>query len=207
MQTDLNNIKNIIFDLGNVLMNLNFNATINAFQKLGLNEDIIDKGHAYSDPVFYQLEIGEIGIETFCAGIRQLLKNPAATNLQIEDAWYAIIGDVPEKRVKKLQVLNQKYRVFLYSNTNKLHIDRLRVDFKTQHGIEFDSLFEQAFYSHEIHDRKPNLSSFEKVIQLSGVNPEETLFVDDLEKNIIGAQAAGLQTFWLKEGMEMAEIF
>lgn len=75
------------------------------------------------------------------------------------------------------------------------------------HGIEFSSLFVKDFYSHEIHERKPDLASYEKVIGLSGIKPAETLFVDDLEKNIVGAEKAGLKTFWLQDGMEVLEIF
>jgi putative hydrolase of the HAD superfamily len=79
--------------------------------------------------------------------------------------------------------------------------------FKAEHGIDFPSLFVKDYYSHEIHERKPDLSSYKKVIELSGINPDESIFIDDLEKNIIGAQQSGLKTFWMKEGMEMTEIF
>jgi putative hydrolase of the HAD superfamily len=78
---------------------------------------------------------------------------------------------------------------------------------KKQHGIDFPSLFEKDFYSHEIGERKPDLSAYRKVIRLSGVQPEETLFVDDLERNIDAAREAGLKTFWLKKGMEMTNVF
>jgi len=74
-------------------------------------------------------------------------------------------------------------------------------------NIDFQTLFEKAFYSHEIHARKPDLEAYEKVIELSGVEPHETLFVDDLEKNILAAKKAGLKTFWLKEGLEMSDLF
>ncbi len=139
--------------------------------------------------------------------VRKVLKNPAATDRQIDDAWYAMILDIPEDRVNTVQKLQENYNVYLFSNTNKIHIDRLHPEFKKQHGIDFPSLFIKDFYSHEIHERKPDLSSFNKVIELAGINPERTLFVDDLEKNIIGAQKAGLQTFWLKEGLEIREVF
>lgn len=207
MQTDLTNIKNIIFDLGNVLLNLNFEASITAFQKLGLGDDIVNNQHAYADPVFYELEVGKITPAEFRERVRTVLKNHNCSDKQIDDAWSAMIKDIPPRRVKKLQELGKKYEIYLFSNTNEIHIKKLLREFKKEHNIEFPSLFKKVYYSHEIHDRKPNLSSFEKVIQLSGVNPEESLFVDDLEKNIIGAREAGLQTFWLKEGMEMAEVF
>lgn len=207
MGPDLTNIKNIIFDLGKVLLNLDFTASIKAFQELGLSRDVLNNQQAYSDPVFYELEVGKVSPDEFCSRVRKKLNNPKASDLQIKDAWYAMILNVPSNRVKKLQELRQNYKVYLFSNTNQIHIKRLHADFYREHGIEFPSLFDNDFYSHEIYARKPDLNSYEKVIELSRVNPMETLFVDDLEKNILGAKRAGLQTFWLKDGMEMAELF
>ncbi len=207
MQTDLTNIKNIIFDLGNVLLNLDFNASINAFQKLGLKNNLIDKQLSYSNPIFYNLEIGKITPEEFRNRVRKILNNTNFTDQQIDTAWCAMILDIPKHRVKKLQKLNKKYNIYLFSNTNKIHISSLLKDFKAQHGINFTTLFTEIYYSHEINDRKPNLSSFEKVILLSGVKPEESIFIDDLEENIAVAKQAGLKTFWLKKGMEMTDIF
>jgi glucose-1-phosphatase len=207
MKIDLTNIKNIIFDLGKVLLNLDFNASIVAFQKLGLKNDVLDSKQAYSDPVFYELEVGKVTPAEFCNRVRKVLNNPDATDSQIEDAWYSMILDIPASRVKVVQELNKIYNVYLFSNTNKIHIERLHRAFKVEHGIDFPSLFVKDYYSHEIHERKPDLSSYQKVIELSGVKPEESIFIDDLEKNIIGAQQTGLKTFWLKEGMEMADVF
>jgi len=207
MQIDLTNIKNIIFDLGKVLLNLDFNASILAFQQLGLKTDVLDNKQAYSDPVFYELEVGKVTPKEFCSRVRNVLNNPNATDLQIEDAWFAMILDIPASRVKVVQELCNNYNLYLFSNTNKIHIDRLHHAFKAEYGIDFPSLFVKDYYSHEIHERKPDLLSYQKVIELSGINPEESIFIDDLEKNIIGAQQSGLKTFWLKEGMEMTEIF
>jgi len=207
MKIELNGIKNIIFDLGNVLLNLDFDASIKAFQKLGLNNNVIDRQQAYADPVFYNLEIGKITPEEFRSGIREILRNPNAKDQEIDDAWYAMILDIPAKRVQVVQDLKKNYNVYLFSNTNKIHIDRLLPAFKKEHGFDFPTLFKTAFYSHEIHERKPDLSSYKKVIALSGINAGESIFIDDLEKNIIGAEKAGLRTFWLKDGKEMAELF
>jgi putative hydrolase of the HAD superfamily len=207
MQIDLTNIKNIIFDLGKVLLNLDFNASIGAFQKLGLKNDVLDSKQAYSDPVFYELEVGKVTPAEFCNRVRKVLNNPDATDSQIEDAWYSMILDIPASRVKVVQELSKNFNVYLFSNTNKIHIERLHRAFKAEHGIDFPSLFVKDYYSHEIHERKPDLSSYQKVIELSGVKPEQSIFIDDLEKNIIGAQQSGLKTFWLKEGMEMSDVF
>jgi HAD superfamily hydrolase (TIGR01509 family) len=207
MQIDLTNIKNIIFDLGKVLLNLDFNASIEAFQKLGLKTDVLDSKQTYSDPVFYELEVGKISPKEFCNSVRRMLNNPGLTDMQIEDAWFAMILNIPANRVKIVQKLAKNYNLYLFSNTNKIHMDRLYRAFKSEHGIDFPSLFVKDYYSHEIHERKPDLSSYKKVIELSGINPEESLFIDDLEKNIIGAQQSGLKTFWLKDGMELTELF
>ncbi len=207
MKPDLTGIKNIIFDLGNVLLNLDFGASIKTFHQLGLDEKVVDKQQAYADPVFYDLETGRISPEEFRKRVREILGNPNASDQQIDDAWYAMILDVPANRVKLVQELSNEYNVYLFSNTNQIHIERLHKEFKQQHGIDFPSLFVKDYYSFEIGERKPELESYWKVINLAGIDPQESLFIDDLEKNIAGAQKAGLKTFWLNGGKELTGIF
>jgi HAD superfamily hydrolase (TIGR01509 family) len=207
MKVDLTNIKNIIFDLGNVLLNLDFDSSIKAFQELGLEKNVVDRQQAYADPVFYELETGRILPEKFRKGVRKVLKKEDITDKQIDEAWSAMILNIPAKRVKVLQELAKQYKIYLFSNTNKIHIEGLWKSFKAEHNIDFSSLFVSEYYSHEIHDRKPDVNSYKKVIELSGINPEESVFIDDLEKNTIAAEKVGLKTFWLKDGMEMADIF
>lgn len=207
MKVDLTNIKNIVFDLGNVLLDLDFDASIKAFEKLGLEKSLRTPKQTYSDPVFYQLETGKITAVTFREKVRRLLKNPLATDEQIDDAWYAMIGEIPPHRVEVLQALRKKYKVYLFSNTNAIHIGRVMYDFKRRYGFEFASLFDEAFYSHEIKAKKPDVEVFRKVIDLAGFAPDETLFVDDLEQNVEGAKLAGLKVYWLKPGQEMAGLF
>ncbi len=207
MKPDLTNINNIIFDLGGVLLNLDFDASIKAFKELGMNDKVLDKQQAYSDPVFYDLEVGRITLERFRERVRKVVDNPNATDQEIDDAWYAMILDVPAERVNLLKKLSKKYNLFLFSNTNKIHMERLQVEFKKQHKIEFSSLFVRDFYSYRINARKPDLESYQRVIEMAGINPQESLFIDDLEKNIKGAQKAGLKTFWLNNGFDLPELF
>ncbi|SHF44383.1 putative hydrolase of the HAD superfamily [Mariniphaga anaerophila] len=207
MKPNLSNIKNIVFDLGKVLLNLDFNASIGAFTELGLNAEVVNNKQAYSDPIFYALETGQTTPEKFRNRIRQVLKKPSLTDLQIDQAWCAMLLDIPSERVQLLQQLGKQYNVYLFSNTNEIHISYLHKNFFDTYHIEFPSLFVKDFYSHEIHDRKPELSSFQKVIKLAGIIPSETLFVDDLKENIAGAEKAGLKTLWLEEGMEVSELF
>jgi len=192
--------------LGNVLLRLDFDASIKAFQRIGLQKDVLDRKQAYSDPVFYALEIGKVTPGEFRTRIRQLLNNPDLSDKQIDDAWTAMILDIPANRVEMLNRLNKNYNVYLFSNTNQIHISKLHADFKQQHGIEFPSLFVKDYYSHEIHERKPDLISYQKVIELSGVVPNETLFIDDLENNILSAREAGLKTYWHKASDEIADF-
>lgn len=207
MRPDITNIKNIIFDLGKVILNLDFEASEKAFRSMGRNGQIPENHRVFSDPLFYELETGKISPEEFRERVRQLLQNPGLADREIDDAWYAMIRDIPKQRVDTLLDLSQTFHIFLFSNTNKIHIDRLHADFRKHYGFEFSSLFVRNFYSHEIRERKPNVNAFVRVIDMSGINPEETIFVDDLEQNIEGAKMAGLKTFWLKDYMEMAEVF
>ena len=206
MQIDLTNIKNIVFDLGNVLLNLDFDASIQAFQKLGFQKEVLDGKQVYSDPVFYELEVGKITAAEFRKRVRQLLNNPKISDDQIDYAWSAMILDVPERRVNMLQKLCENFQVYLFSNTNEIHISKLHREFNQQHGISFPDLFVKDYYSYEIHERKPDLISYQKVIKHARINPSESLFIDDLEKNIIGAQKTGLKTYLHDTKNEIAEI-
>ena len=207
MKPALSNVKNIIFDLGNVLLNLDFDASIDAFHRLGLDKEVLNRQQAYADPVFYDLEVGRISPEIFRERVRKLLNNPRATDQEIDDAWYAMIQDVPPERVELLRKLDKNFSIYLFSNTNPIHMHRLHKEFYNQYGIRFASLFVKDFYSYKIRARKPEPESYKKVIELSGIYPGESLFIDDLEKNIFGAEKVGLQTFWLKPDMELAKIF
>ena len=206
-KTELKGIRNIIFDLGNVLLNLDFEATITTFKKLGMNEEVISWDQAYADPVFYELEVGRISPDGFRERVRNILGNPGITDEQIDEAWSAMILDVPKHRMQIIQELKKDFNVYLFSNTNLIHIKRLQQQFMEAQGIEFSSLFNKVYYSHELHERKPDITSFRKVLELENMTPSETLFVDDLEKNILGAQAAGIKTIWLKNGMDLADLF
>lgn len=207
MKTDLGNIENIIFDLGNVLLKIHFERTVPAFQKLGLKEGDVDYRKAAETPLFKNLEVGKSTPSEFRNGIRRLLKNPGLTDLEINDAWCAMLGSVTTECVELLKKLRKNHKLFLYSNTNHIHIDKFLTDFEKDHRIDFPDLFDKVFYSHEIHDRKPEVSSFKKVIKLAGIEPNESLFIDDLEANCIAAEKAGLKSFHLKEGMSILDLF
>jgi len=202
----MSGIKNIIFDLGGVLLDLDFLAPVVAFRNLGASGDLLDFREALKDPVFRKIETGLISPEEFRNHIRLMLGNSSLSDQEIDQAWYSILGSVPAEKVTFLQDLKKQFPLFLYSNTNQIHIDFFLKRFYAEHQFHFEDLFVKIFYSHEIHDRKPQLSGYEKVIQLSGVNPRETLFVDDFEENIAAARQAGLKTFHYIPGTDLSMV-
>ncbi len=207
MEVGLHNIKNIIFDLGGVLLDLNMKSCVRAFYLLGLNQHIINEEQIFSYKFFSEFQNGELTVTEFYDKIREVLNNPAITDKEIASAWNQMIIDIPTQRVELLKKLNGKYNIYLFSNTNAIHAKKFEEDFYTMHGIEFKSMFKKVYYSHEIFNSKPRISSYLKVLKDARVNAKETLFIDDLEKNINAAREAGLQAFWLQPGMDITEVF
>ena len=202
----LKGIRNIIFDLGGVLLNIDPKKTIEAFAQLGMDQLIGDKGLTYDHDIFYRMEQGKITPDEFRNGVRHLLPQ-SVTSEEIDSAWTAMLLDFPEIRVELLKKLRADFRIYLFSNTNAIHVAKYHANFRNQHGFEVFALFEKNFYSNEIGYRKPSLESFQKIIRLSGIQPEESLFIDDSLSNIEGARATGLKGYWLEPGQKIEELF
>lgn len=202
----LKGIRNIIFDLGGVLLNIDPQKTIEAFGQLGMDKLIGDKGLSYDHDIFYLMELGKISPDEFRNGVRKLLPG-AVTDNQIDEAWTAMLLDFPAIRIKLIKNLRNHFKIYLFSNTNAIHVEKYHSNFKNQHGFEVSSLFEKDFYSNEIGYRKPATESFQEIIRLSGIKPEESLFIDDSLENVESAIAFGLQGFWLETGKKIEEIF
>jgi glucose-1-phosphatase len=199
--------RNIIFDLGGVLLDLDFAAPVTAFQQLGAVGENFVYHLVITDPVFLQIEMGLISPADFREHIRIKLGNKELTNAVIDGAWCSLLGSVPVEKVNLLRNLSTRYRLFLYSNTNAIHIEYVKNRFLSEHHFPFESLFENTFYSHEIHDRKPQPSGFEKVIRMAGIIPGETLFVDDFIQNIEAALKLGLKVYHYIPGTDLSGFF
>jgi glucose-1-phosphatase len=200
-----NRIKNIIFDLGGVLLDLDFDAPFEAFQKLNRNEKITGLIHFLHNQVFIDFEVGAISPDQFRNQIRELLKSNQITDPEIDQAWCSMLKQVPAGKVEVLRSLADDYRLFLYSNTNAVHISFFTRRFYEQHQIEWESLFEKTFYSHEINDRKPLLSGYLKVLSLAGAEAAESLFIDDLDVNIAAAAQTGMHVMLYQPGEDLRE--
>ena len=202
----LKGIRNIVFDLGGVLLNIDPKRTIEAFGQLGMKQLIGDKGLSYDHEIFYLMEQGKITPDEFRNGIRELL-TPDITNDQIDSAWTAMLLDFPKIRVELLQKLRGEFGIYLFSNTNAIHVAKYQAIFRNQHGFEVTSLFEKVFHSNEIGYRKPSPESYHEIIRLSGIGAKETLFIDDSHANVEGAMACELKGYWLEPGEKIEEIF
>lgn len=190
-------IKNIIFDLGGIFMNLNFKLTEQAFIDLGIKEFPQMFNQHHSNDLFEELETGKISEDSFYRKFREATQTNLA-NEQIKTAWNALLLNFPPERLQWLEKVRTQYKVYLFSNTNIIHYEAFReILVRENNCTDFDNYFIKAYYSHDLGLRKPHIESFQKILEEQGLAAAETLFIDDTLKNIEGAQKAGLQTLHL----------
>lgn len=202
---DIRNIKNIIFDLGGVILNIEPKLTAEAFKKLGYDnfESVYTK--LSQSELFDRLEIGDISPEKFISGLKTGLDD-SISEKQVTGAWNSLLLDFPDERISLIQKLKKRYRLFLLSNTNKIHYDFYTRCFREQYVFNFSALFEKAYYSFLSKMKKPDLEFFRLVIDENRLTPFETLFIDDTETNVKAAEKAGLRACWLRPGETINSI-
>ncbi len=203
-----NKVKNLIFDLGNVIIDLDIPRTeLSLDHVLGEDYKKNIKEIVGERDIFNDFEIGKINEETFFKTLRKAALTPL-TLRQIKDAWNAMLLQIPLERLKMLERLEKKYRVFLLSNTNSTHIDWIRGYLREVHNIhDFEKkYFEKVYYSHEISLRKPHTDIYDFVVNDAKLIASESLFIDDNKENIEGAKLAGLQTLWHPVGTEITMV-
>lgn len=202
----MQNIKNIIFDLGGVILNIDLKQTELAFEKLGVKEFKQYYTLQALTPLFEQFEIGEISPEVFYERFRKLA-GMQLTDEQIKEAWNALLLDFPEERIEWLEQISKRYKVFLLSNTNQIHYDEFTRRFEEQIGKKhFNEYFIKAYYSHELKLRKPLKQAFQFVLKNEHLKAEETLFIDDSLANVEAANSVGLQTIHLVPPQTILEL-
>jgi putative hydrolase of the HAD superfamily len=203
----LKGIKNIIFDLGGVIINLDYKLTINEFKALGLPDDEKIYSQFNQLPWFDNYDKGGISSEVFISELSKIL-SPGTSREQIVHAWNAMLLDFPKERAELLLSLKNRYRTFLLSNTNALHIDYYLGLVEKWYGKDaMDRFFEKPYYSNRIGMRKPDREIFEFVLRENGLNASETLFIDDTLKHVEGAQRAGLRAYHLTGGETILDVF
>jgi putative hydrolase of the HAD superfamily len=199
-------VKNIIFDFGGVIIDIDEQLTVNEFNKLGIE----DKSKA-SSPEFINLirkfEKGIFTPDIFRNKLRELL-DISATDQEIDDAWNALLYDIPRERIEVIENVKKNYNILLLSNSNEIHYDLYVRDLQLRFGYnEFGDLFNQAYFSFDLHLSKPDEEIYEFVMYQEDLKPEETLFIDDRIENIEAAKKLGFQTYQLVKPERIRDIF
>jgi putative hydrolase of the HAD superfamily len=196
----------IIFDFGGVIINIDYDATIRAFKALGIADFEALYSQASQSRLFDDLETGKISSQRFINGLLEILPKGISAN-QVVNAWNAMILEIPAERIALLQELRKKYRIFLLSNTNGIHIQKALHHWSKTTDLAIHDLFHHVYLSHEMGMRKPHAEIFETVCSEQKLNPKQTLFIDDSSQHIQGAKAFGLNTHHLKPDEKIQSLF
>jgi glucose-1-phosphatase len=192
-----NSINALVFDFGNVIIDIDLDRTFDAFAKLtGKNIERIK--HTFDqDQIFQRYETGMFTDEDFRDIVRQSIGFPF-NDKEIDDAWNSLLLNVPVERINLIKNLKTRYPVYLLSNTNNIHIKACNAYFKRNFGINtVAELFTEAFYSYEMELWKPQKEIYTQLLARIGQKAENVLFVDDNEQNIAGAKELGIKTIHL----------
>ena len=196
----MQNIKNIIFDYGNVIFSIDFTRAQRAFSYLGIPNSEQFFGNRQQDAIFDSFDKGEITAKQFRDKIRELANDKNLTDQQIDNAWNSMLLGITEGNHDLLLKLKNKYRTFLLSNINDIHYTYIMNYLKREFQFEGnDHLFEKVYYSHLVGKRKPDTAIFLQVLEENKLNPAETLFIDDSPQHLEGAKQLGIQTYLMKE--------
>ena len=192
---DLTKIKNLVFDLGGVIIDLHIEATLREFSHLsGKTLDEI-KGSYFRPDFFYQYEKGLINDATFVEALSDYL-GTSLSGEQVEKAWNKMLGKIDPVRIEKLKRLSKHYNLLLLSNTNRMHVDVFNDILYRASGVStMHDIFHKVYYSHELHMRKPDDEIFLHILEENSLKAGETLFLDDTRENLDTANRLGINTF------------
>ncbi|WDF81121.1 HAD family phosphatase [Mucilaginibacter sp. KACC 22773] len=204
----MQNIKNIIFDYGNVIFNIDFRMAQQGWNQLGISNAAEFFGHKQQDEIFDKFDRGEVSAEEFRDYIRQKSGNRSLTDDQINGAWNSMLLGIEPGNHELLLDLKAKYRTFLLSNINEIHYDHIMAYLKKDFGFDGNGhLFEKAYYSHLMGKRKPEARIFQLVLDENNLNPAETLFIDDSPQHLAGAEKLGIQTLLMTRPDTIQQFF
>jgi FMN phosphatase YigB (HAD superfamily) len=195
-------IKNIVFDFGDIFINLDKKGFTSGLQKIGISQSSEEML-----PILQQYEMGLISTKDFIGFFNTRLNIPSEKLIEV---WNSILLEFPKKRLKFIQDLaeSKKYRLFLLSNTNDLHISWIQNKWGMELYQDFRICFEQFYLSHEINFRKPNSNIYEFVLNANNLRAKETFFIDDTEENTAAAKVLGMHVWNLVPGKEdVTELF
>jgi len=201
----MNEVKNIIFDLGGVILELKPDRCIHAFQKLGCPKEVFE-GTFWMNGIFNRIDRGEATEAEFYDEIRRLGHIPNASDSEILQAWNLFVSEITERTYQALCLLKETYALYLLSNCNLMHWRCCKEELLKYKGHSALSCFQRIFMSFEMHLEKPEQEIYKSVCDEVGIRSQETLFIDDREENLKGAAALGFQTMLTKDGDWMNEL-
>jgi putative hydrolase of the HAD superfamily len=202
-QPDRFQYRTLLFDFGNVILDIDYAGAHSRFNTL-LREDA-DRNKI--DTVLEKFETGKVSTEIFLNTVISQCRREIQA-YDILEAWNSMLIGIPKYRLELLQVLREKYNVYLLSNTNAVHIEWVDRYMRRIYQVQdFEhEYFDEAFYSHIVGFRKPDPAFYQHVIREAFVEPAHALFMDDTKANIEAASALGFQTYWIQPGEEVAEV-
>lgn len=200
-------IRNIIFDFGGVILDIDPLLTLDELKNLGVDDLDIFKSPVFQQDVMQKFERGILTPEVFRDKVRDFIGIPLCDQ-DIDDAWNALLLDIPKERIKVLEDVKKNYPIFLLSNSNEIHYDVYLRDLQLRFGYrEFDQLFTKAYFSFDLHLSKPNPEIFEFVMHQHKLIPEETLFIDDTAEHIEVASKIGFRVYQLQKPERVRDLF
>lgn len=200
-------IRNIIFDFGGVLFDIDYQRPVEAFRRLGITDFELQFSKMQQSNLMDDYETGRISDEAFRDRIRSLTSQPL-TDESIDAAWNSILIGLPQEIVDFLHRVANKYNVYLLSNTNSLHEKAFRKMLDQQYGSGMpEKLFNKTYLSHKIGMRKPNREVFDFLLHDAGIMREETLFIDDSPQHVEAARGAGIKALWLERQGATEKLF
>ena len=198
--------KAIIFDLGAVILNINYQNTIDEFTKLGVNNAATFYSKKVQKNLFNQIETGMISSNEFLKALQKETKN--ANINQVEKAWNAMLLDLPEERIQLIEKLKKNnYSIYLLSNTNAIHIDAIKKQLGERKWLAFCKLFDKMYLSHELGLRKPDVKIFEYILNEQKLKAEEVFFIDDSPQHIASAKKIGIHCHHLLDDENIITLF
>lgn len=201
---DLSGIKNIVFDFGRVLLNINPLLTSIALGELGYRPQDERTG-GKDDEIVIDLEKGKIPPDEFINEVLKVLKE-GVTREDVIKAWNVMLLDFPVHHVDMLKRLGEKYNLFLLSNSNQIHYDKYTSDFRNKYGFELNSMFKKAWYSFQVGGIKPEPSIFRHILFEGNLDPAETLFIDDTLMHVEAARDLGIRAYHLTGNDDISDL-
>jgi putative hydrolase of the HAD superfamily len=198
-------IRNILFDLGGVILDIDVQATLKQFYDLGFPAQLMQYPHSMNTDLFFRYETGKLSAHEFRNEIRKV-SGVDMSDAAFDKAWTAMLLRIPKERCDLLKALSKRYDLYMLSNTSDLHTPVFEKMFRETAGMEMFDLFTKIYYSHEIGFHKPDREAWEYVINDAGIKPAETLFLDDNIHNIKASQELGFQAIHIHERTNLLDL-